>query len=181
CAPRAAAIRLPAPSNAADHSCVQRNCGANGKCVKNSAGAASCVCDTGYVLQADGRTCTDVCTIKNCQGADANSTCVAAGNLATCVCETGYAMAATGKCTDTCEVQNCGVNGKCNKDTTTGAASCVCDTGYALQADGKTCTDVCTIKNCEGSDANSYCEKEGNLATCVCKTGYAMAATGKCT
>ncbi|CAI5504623.1 unnamed protein product, partial [Closterium sp. Naga37s-1] len=178
CAPRAAAVRLPPQSNAADYSCVQRNCGANGQCVKSSSGVASCVCDTGFALQADGRTCTDVCIIKNCQGSDANSTCVKNGNLATCVCKPGFALAA-GKCTDTCEIQNCGVNGKCVKDSA-GAASCVCDTGFALQLDGRTCTDVCIIKNCPGLDANSTCVKNGNLATCVCKTEFAL-ANGKCT
>ncbi|CAI5504626.1 unnamed protein product [Closterium sp. Naga37s-1] len=34
-----------------------KSCGVNGRCIKDeTTGASSCVCDTGYVLQADGKT-----------------------------------------------------------------------------------------------------------------------------
>ncbi|CAI6003771.1 unnamed protein product, partial [Closterium sp. NIES-64] len=161
CAPMTAAVRLPPQSNAADR--------------KSAAYSRA--------LNAPLRPCpsrlvglTPTREQRNC--AALNAVCVKDRGDATCVCNVGFAMTPTG-CVDTCVLKACGVNGKCVKDSA-GAASCVCDTGFALQADGKTCTDVCIIKNCQGSDANSTCVKNGNLATCVCKTGFAM-ANGKCT
>ncbi|CAI5978453.1 unnamed protein product [Closterium sp. NIES-65] len=37
--------------------CILQACGENGRCVKDAAGMASCVCDIGFTLQDDGRTC----------------------------------------------------------------------------------------------------------------------------
>ncbi|GJP81375.1 hypothetical protein CLOP_g11537 [Closterium sp. NIES-67] len=227
CAPRAAAVRLPATSNAADHSCVIRSCGANafcvkkrgdatcvcnvgfsmastgcvdtcelkacggdGTCTKNDAGVASCVCDTGFVLQADGRTCTDTCELKACGG---NGTCTKnAAGVASCVCDTGFVLQADGRtCTDTCELKACGGNGTCTKNAA-GVASCVCDAGFVLQPDGTTCagmcccvlpdgwtcTDTCELKHCGG---NGTCVKSSTTgeATCVCDTGFVLQADGR--
>ncbi|CAI7924776.1 unnamed protein product [Closterium sp. NIES-53] len=53
CAPRAAAVRLPDASKAADHSCVQRKCGANAICVKER-GDAKCICNAGFSMTPTG-------------------------------------------------------------------------------------------------------------------------------
>ncbi|CAI7864087.1 unnamed protein product, partial [Closterium sp. NIES-54] len=37
--------------------CILKACSAHGHCVKDALGEASCVCDVGYTLQIDGRTC----------------------------------------------------------------------------------------------------------------------------
>ncbi|CAI7848999.1 unnamed protein product, partial [Closterium sp. NIES-54] len=47
----------PASSSASD-TCALKTCGVNSRCTKDIAGVASCVCDTGFALQADGVTCT---------------------------------------------------------------------------------------------------------------------------
>ncbi|CAI7858025.1 unnamed protein product, partial [Closterium sp. NIES-54] len=38
--------------------CALKACGVNGKCIKDSAGVASCVCNAGFLLQADKTTCS---------------------------------------------------------------------------------------------------------------------------
>ncbi|CAI7923465.1 unnamed protein product, partial [Closterium sp. NIES-54] len=118
--------------------CVLKACGGNGTCIKDSAGVASCVCDVGFVLQTNGRTCTDACMIKKCGG---NAKCVkSAAGVASCVCEPGFVMQPDGTtCTDACALKACGGNGTCTKDSA-GVASCVCDSGFVLQSDGRTCT-----------------------------------------
>ncbi|CAI6003785.1 unnamed protein product [Closterium sp. NIES-64] len=156
CAPRAAAVRLPPQSNAADHTCEIQNCGVNGKCVKDSAGAASCVCDTGFALLLDGRTCTDTCEIQNC---GVNGKCVKdSDGAASCVYDTGFALQSDNRTGSTfhyslcsqgpidisflaqsgvSEIKNCGANSVCN--AVGNEATCVCDQGFVLQQDGVTC------------------------------------------
>ncbi|CAI5462214.1 unnamed protein product, partial [Closterium sp. Yama58-4] len=176
CAPRAAAVRLPDASNAADHSCVQRKCGAHAVCVKER-GNARCVCNRGFSMTPAGCVGADACALKAC-GSNGKCTKDSAG-VASCVCDTGFALQADGvTCTDTCALKACGVNGQCSKDAITGAASCVCDTGFALQADDRTCTDTCTLKGCRG---NGTCTKKSTtgVASCVCDTGFELEADGR--
>ncbi|CAI5459333.1 unnamed protein product [Closterium sp. Yama58-4] len=154
--------------------CAIKACGVNGKCIKDSAGVASCVCDAGFVLHADKKTCTDTCVLKKCGG---KSKCVkSAAGVASCACDTGFALQPDGvTCTDTCTLKACGNNGKCTKDSA-GVASCVCDTGFVLQADGTTCTDTCVVKGCGG---NGTCSKNvAGLASSVCNAGFVLQADG---
>ncbi|CAI5462211.1 unnamed protein product [Closterium sp. Yama58-4] len=89
CAPRAAAVRLPAASNAADHSCVQRKCGANAICVKER-GDATCVCNVGFSMTPVG--CVDTCALKAC-GSNGKCSKDSAG-VASCVCDTSFVLQA---------------------------------------------------------------------------------------
>ncbi|CAI5955530.1 unnamed protein product [Closterium sp. NIES-65] len=132
--------------------CVFKRCGSNAKCVKSAVGVASCVCDTGFVLQPDGVTCT---AILYCPSIGSNTLSCPPFPLSTRP--------------DTCALKKCGVNGKCIKDSA-GVASCVCNVAFALQPDGSTCTDTCVIKNC---GANAACVKDAQgVASCVCRTGF---------
>ncbi|CAI5529524.1 unnamed protein product [Closterium sp. Naga37s-1] len=153
----------------------------DGTCSKDVKGTASCHCDAdaGLVLLEDGRACKDVCIIKDCEGSDANSTCVKKGIDATCVCKTGFQLF-DGKCTDTCEVKAC-VDGTCTKDVD-GAASCHCDAdaGLVLLDDMRTCKDVCVVEDCEGKDASSMCVRNRDVAHCECVIKYEL-FEGKCT
>ncbi|CAI5474482.1 unnamed protein product [Closterium sp. Yama58-4] len=183
--PLAQLLPLSPPS---PDTCALKACGSNGKCIKDSAGVASCVCNTGFVLQADKVTCTgayvlmcdcekprsDTCVLKKCGG---NSKCVkSAAGVASCVCDTGFVLQPDGvTCTDTCALKACGVNGKCIKDSA-GAASCICDPGFVLQADKTTCTDTCVLKKC---GSNSKCVKSAaGVASCVCDTGFVLQPDG---
>ncbi|CAI5483280.1 unnamed protein product, partial [Closterium sp. Yama58-4] len=168
------------PDRGCVDSCTLKAC-VDGTCSKDENGMAVCSCDAeaGFKLQLDGRTCKDVCVIEDCEGKDANSTCVRNLDVAHCVCKTNFQLF-EGVCTDTCEVKAC-VDGTCTQDVN-GTASCHCDAyaGLVLLDDERTCQDVCIIKDCEGSDANSTCVKNGIVATCVCKTGFEL-FDGKCT
>ncbi|CAI5504630.1 unnamed protein product, partial [Closterium sp. Naga37s-1] len=193
CAPRTAAVRLPAASNAPDHSCVQRNCGANAVCVKDR-GSATCVCNVGFSMTPTGcvgeslllvcsaggdcccsELCCDTCALKACGG---NATCIKdSAGVASCVCRAGFVLQADKKtCTDTCVLKRCGGNAKCVKSAA-GVAFCVCDTGFVLQPDGVTCTDACALKACGG---NGTCIKDGTtgVASCVCDTGFVLQPDG---
>ncbi|GJP83003.1 hypothetical protein CLOP_g13220 [Closterium sp. NIES-67] len=170
--PGAAAVRLPATSNAADHSCVIRNCGANAYCVKER-GDAACVCNVGFSMTFTG--CADTCALKKCGG---NGTCIKnSAGVASCVCGTGFVLQADGRtCTDTCALKACGGNGTCTKNAA-GVASCVCVAGFVLQPDGRTCSDACELKACGG---NGTCTKNAaGVASCVCDAGFVLQPDGR--
>ncbi|CAI7734316.1 unnamed protein product, partial [Closterium sp. NIES-53] len=141
--------------------CKIRDCSADGQCVKDATtGAASCVCDTGFVLQADGKTCTDTCKIRDC---NSNGQCVkdATTGAASCVCDTGFVLQADGKtCTAPC-YPGCGANKHC--DTTTGVGSCVCDTGYEVDwAAPENCVDKCYYYGCAPGQTCMFDEYTGD-------------------
>ncbi|CAI7841857.1 unnamed protein product, partial [Closterium sp. NIES-53] len=73
--------------------CALKTCGVNSRCTKDIAGVASCVCDTGFALQADGVTCTDTCVLKQCGG---NGTCIKSLGVASCMCNPGFVLQADG-------------------------------------------------------------------------------------
>ncbi|CAI5459326.1 unnamed protein product [Closterium sp. Yama58-4] len=190
-----------------EDTCEVKAC-VDGTCTKDVNGTASCHCDAdaGFVLLDDERTCKDVCLIEDCEGKDAKSMCVRNRDVAHCECVLNYELfrgirphftalsnylsltplhpsvhiPSAPALPDTCEVKAC-VNGLCRQDSSTGAVSCHCDAdaGYVLLDDERTCKDVCIIKDCEGSDFNSTCVKNGTDATCICKTGFKL-FEGKC-
>ncbi|CAI5533670.1 unnamed protein product [Closterium sp. Naga37s-1] len=70
-------------------------CAGNGQCVKDEQGAASCVCDPYFGLEADGKTCTDTCVLQEC---GENGQCVQDENgAASCVCDPGFTLRDDGK------------------------------------------------------------------------------------
>ncbi|CAI7873801.1 unnamed protein product, partial [Closterium sp. NIES-54] len=155
--------------------CVLQACAGKSHCAKDAEGAASCVCDYGFGLAADGKTCTDTCVLQACAG---KGHCAKdAEGAASCVCDHGFGLAADGKtCTDTCVLQACAGKGHCAKDAE-GAASCVCDHGFGLAEDGKTCTEACILRACS---ANGHCVKDNlGLASCVCDIGFALERDGR--
>ncbi|CAI5529510.1 unnamed protein product, partial [Closterium sp. Naga37s-1] len=91
CAPRAAAVRLPDASKAADHSCVQRKCGANAICVKER-GDAKCICNAGFSMTPTGCVGADICALKAC---GVNGKCIKdRAGVASCVCQPGFVLQA---------------------------------------------------------------------------------------
>ncbi|CAI5978450.1 unnamed protein product [Closterium sp. NIES-65] len=182
--------------------CVLLECGENGQCVKDEEGVASCVCDAGFTLRDDGKSCAGLhpssCHLLPATaaahgakrrtpratalvGASAVGTCARdCGENAYCekeqelaVCHCNWGYAMTDTgCVDTCILQACGENGRCVKDEA-GMASCVCDVGFTLMGDGRTCTDNCILKRCQA--LTSDCMKyEDGTAYCVCKPGYTL-------
>ncbi|CAI5459847.1 unnamed protein product [Closterium sp. Yama58-4] len=147
--------------------CVLQECGENGQCVQDENGVASCVCDPGFTLRDDGKSCHDNSPNGPPDFVDLPP---AASNRP---CPAGEERDADGNCVDSCVVRNCGPNAKCLKSEG-GWANCVCERGLRLMPNAS-CSHSCLIMDC---GENAYCEKEQELAVCHCNWGYAMTDTG---
>ncbi|CAI5529059.1 unnamed protein product [Closterium sp. Naga37s-1] len=149
------------------YTCVLQECGENGQCVQDGDGVASCVCDPGFTLRDDGKSCHDNSpngppSFVDLPPAAINHPCPA-----------GEERDADGNCVDSCVVRNCGPNANCLKSEA-GWANCVCERGLRLMPNAS-CSHSCSIMDC---GENAYCEKEQELAVCHCNWGYAMTDTG---
>ena len=81
------------PDKAETSLCDKVTCSGVGTCV-SVAGAARCLCNTGYTLGADGKSCTDPCASVTC---DKVGTCQRTSSGPRCACNAGYRTSADGK------------------------------------------------------------------------------------
>ncbi|CAI5984081.1 unnamed protein product [Closterium sp. NIES-64] len=142
--------------------CVLLECGENGQCVKDEEGVASCVCDAGFTLRDDGKSCAE-----NAPRAPPVVLPPAASNRR---CPRGQEKDAEGNCVDSCAIRDCGENAYCEKEQE--LAVCHCNWGYAMTDTG--CTRAyCKHVRCQAltSDCMKY---EDGTAYCVCKPGYTL-------
>ncbi|CAI5978452.1 unnamed protein product [Closterium sp. NIES-65] len=115
--------------------CILQACGENGRCVKDEAGMASCVCDVGFTLMGDGRTCTDNCILKRCQALTSDCMKYEDGT-AYCVCKPGYTLL-YGTCVGPATCGNCPSLATCTLVSSTRKAPyCVCPAGFGMTATG---------------------------------------------
>ncbi|CAI5987073.1 unnamed protein product [Closterium sp. NIES-64] len=147
--------------------CVLQECGENGQCVQDENGAASCVCDPGFTLRDDGKSCHDNSPNGPPDFVDLPPSAINRP------CPAGEERDADGNCVDSCVVRNCGPNANCLKFEA-GWANCVCERGLRLMPNAS-CSHSCSIMDC---GENAYCEKEESLAVCHCNWGYAMTENG---
>ncbi|CAI5460906.1 unnamed protein product [Closterium sp. Yama58-4] len=117
-----------------DDTCKLQACGENGRCVKDEAGTASCVCDIGFTLQDDGRTCTDNCILKWCQKPKICRKME--DGAADCVCKPGHAPL-YGTCVGPTTCGNCPALATCTLVSSTRKAPyCVCPSGFGMTDTG---------------------------------------------
>ncbi|CAI6009493.1 unnamed protein product, partial [Closterium sp. NIES-65] len=115
--------------------CILQACGENGRCVKDEAGMASCVCDVGFTLMGDGRTCTENCILKRCQALTSDCMKYEDGT-AYCVCKPGYTLL-YGTCVGPATCGNCPSLATCTLVSSTRKAPyCVCPAGFGMTATG---------------------------------------------
>ena len=196
-------------------------CGDNGACAINtSTGAPHCACDTGYAgvdctlcdsgFHLEGDLC--VANDASCAVSDPcgdNGTCVYEGGVKSCECDplytgatclecvTGYQDSnGDGECRPTCVTAeanglDCGDNGNCTINVSSGLAECECSLGYGgadcascasgYHLDGASCVvnEVCS--DATGPCVNGACSVVGGLIQCACDPGYATDGDGYCT
>lgn len=142
---------------------------------------ASCACNAGYTLDANG-VCVDAtpCAPNPCTATN-RSKCVPDGLLYTCECNDGYALDGTGACVDAtpCAPNPCTAAHKTQCTATGFTFACSCDAGYT--DDGGVCKDAtpCEPNPCTGLNKNQ-CTATGFSYTCGCNTGYAANGSGEC-
>jgi len=163
----------PKPTTPVDH-CKVSNGNCSQVCVNQASGAV-CTCNSGFVLDKDGRTCNvDYCMNGN-GGCDTK--CENSKNGPVCKCNSGFRLKDDGKnCTN---IDEC-AEGSSSCDTksticvdTTGSYNCYCKKGYK-QKDQFSCDDKdeCTL-------GTHYCTQrciniEGSYR-CGCYPGFQLA------
>ncbi|KAL4229260.1 Mucin-4 [Mactra antiquata] len=139
-----------------------------------------CQCSSGYRLDIDGYTCSDV---NECEESTSNcdQICTNSEGGYTCDCYTGYtynsntniciqdAVPPTG-----CETLDCSNADGCSLNST-GSPVCFCNTGYQLQPDNS-CTN---INECDGIGVCSQiCQDTAGSYSCSCYSGYTLDVDG---
>ena len=173
--------------NSSETSCIKKQeedycedvqCGEHAFCkVENKQG--TCVCDSGYKLNNDNVSCSDINECDNNDGG-CNQNCKNTEGGFECSCEEGFTIGLDGKtCSDINECQNnnggCDVNATCNNIA--GSFECICKTGYT--GDGQTCTviEICKPENnpCN-ENYKTVCKDDDNngIAECLCDAGYKL-------
>uniref|UniRef100_A0A1X7UBP4 Uncharacterized protein n=1 Tax=Amphimedon queenslandica TaxID=400682 RepID=A0A1X7UBP4_AMPQE len=160
-------------------------CHSLARCI-NTLGSYRCQCQSGYVFNGDGYTCTDLneCTSgdHNCQ---ADIYCDNIVGDYKCRCAPGFRGNETDHhiCDD---INECSVaNGGCQQTciNTPGSYYCSCLSGYRLTNDNTTCQDIDECS--EGthvcsSASNNHCINTIGSYRCDCNTGY-QEVNGVCT
>ena len=177
--------------------CANEPCGPGGTCADEGILSYSCVCETGYVLNAEGTTCvpdlTDDCAGVSC---GASGECVDVGLFDwTCDCPDS-SLGVRGQsvcfvdCCEDCSVGPGGVGGSCvvtYEPAGLGEEDVViydvtCGPGYAGGGRSEVCypdrDDDCDSEPC---GVGGYCTDEGVLAhSCECDDGYVVNDAGVC-
>ncbi|KAM4692552.1 matrilin-4 [Rhinophrynus dorsalis] len=152
--------------------CTEMDHGCQHKCV-NVPGSYYCECNSGYTLNADGKTCSliDLCSQGN-HGCE--HICVSSPGSYSCACRAGYQLnndKKTCSMIDLCAQGNHGCEHLCISSL--GSYSCACRTGFQLNNDKKTCTmiDLCAQGNhgCE-----HLCISSLGSYSCACRTGFQL-------
>uniref|UniRef100_A0A8C8SKI4 EGF-like domain-containing protein n=1 Tax=Pelusios castaneus TaxID=367368 RepID=A0A8C8SKI4_9SAUR len=147
----------------------------------NTRGSFYCVCDMGYRLHADGRTCIvmDPCTSGN---GGCSHICQNERGFVKCECQPGYYLSADGT--------SCGDIDECAEETgrcahrcmnTLGSFICVCSPGFELGADGKQCIEMEIVNSCESNNdgCSHHCQHSTGGPHGSCNQGYLLDLDGK--
>ncbi|XP_056621635.1 latent-transforming growth factor beta-binding protein 4 isoform X2 [Triplophysa dalaica] len=153
-------------------------CG-QGRCVDQPGGRHSCLCNTGYIFNAQQGRCQDIneclltprpCSAGQCQNTEGSFRCV---------CPSGYQTNTQQiQCIDVDEcrqVPNPCKNGRC--ENTLGSFRCVCRIGYKLQENSCSDIDECVDPlRCSGQECVNT---PGSFRCNSCKPGFDL-LNGQC-
>ncbi|XP_043120290.1 latent-transforming growth factor beta-binding protein 4 isoform X2 [Puntigrus tetrazona] len=178
--PLVLATARPPPTRQDARVCESRPqaCGP-GRCLDLPGGRHTCVCNTGYILNAQQGHCQDinecVLTPRPCSAGQCENT---AGSFR-CVCPAGYhTNSQQTLCVDTDEcrqVPSPCVNGRC--ENTLGGFKCLCRTGYKLQDNSCTDVDECVDPlRCPGQECVN---SQGSYRCVSCRPGFDL-LNGQC-
>ncbi|XP_077600128.1 thrombomodulin [Stigmatopora nigra] len=147
----------------ADNPCARMRC--EFACVKRDDDAHSCVCDHGYKLAPDGRSCVDFndCSDeRQCPGE--NTRCVNTMGGFKCECEVGFQITG-GSCVDMDECSSAPCEHECRN--TPGSYKCSCYEGYKMDpGDPNKCKLHCGKEECV-----AQCDPNDRYQ-CYCPDGY---------
>ncbi|XP_028394545.1 uncharacterized protein LOC114518753 [Dendronephthya gigantea] len=144
-------------------------CHANANC-KDTLGAFSCLCKTGY--SGDGFECKDVNECDGVNECHANSMCSNTDGSYECTCKPGYSGDGR-QCSDINEcdsdTDNCHDNADCINNI--GSYTCQCSQGYS--GDGKvSCRDIDECdEGTDNCDDSATCRNNNGSFTCSCNKG----------
>uniref|UniRef100_A0A8C5F4L1 Matrilin-3 n=1 Tax=Gadus morhua TaxID=8049 RepID=A0A8C5F4L1_GADMO len=142
-------------------------------CVNNG-NSYTCQCRTGFVLNADQRTCSraDACA----QGHNCQHICANNGASYVCQCRTGFMLNADKSTCSQISADFCPQGHNCQHICVNNVNSytCQCRTGFMLNADQKTCSraDACA----QGHICQHICANNGASYVCQCRTGFTLNA-----
>ena len=114
--------------------CAISNGGCSQICTYIDIDQSKCSCNAGYILEADGVTCTAI--PRQCQFSNGGCSQICRPynqSASTCLCNTGYILAADDK---SCKPNLCFTdNGSCGKNSTcaytlSSGIACTCNTGF---------------------------------------------------
>ncbi|XP_069076625.1 matrilin-2 isoform X2 [Pleurodeles waltl] len=154
------------------HLCATAAHGCAHFCI-NTPGSYSCICQAGYLLNPDRKTCStqDLCALES---HDCEQICVNTPGSYVCQCYEGYELDADGKkciIVDFCAVGNHGCQHECvNADE---SYVCKCRQGYLLNPDQKTCRrpDYCALRN---HGCQHECINKEESYICKCQQGFTL-------
>ncbi|XP_049339576.1 latent-transforming growth factor beta-binding protein 4 isoform X5 [Astyanax mexicanus] len=150
-----------------------------GRCVDVPGGRHTCICNPGFILNAQAGHCQDknecVLTPRPCLGGQCENT---VGSYR-CVCPPGYqSNSQQNQCSDIDEcrqVPNPCTNGRC--ENTLGSFRCVCRTGYKLQ--DNTCTDIDECDDPLRCPGQECVNSQGSYKCVSCRPGFGL-LNGQC-
>ncbi|KAL5256978.1 hypothetical protein ACHWQZ_G012036 [Mnemiopsis leidyi] len=148
-----------------------------GYCI-NLPGSFRCDCPVNTTVAADGRSCVNMCLLKNCE-----HHCDILNGIAGCSCFDGYVLDQNQiNCTDIDECTNatkCTDHSNSYCKNTPGSFICNCNTGFTRHSSGTgnntdwTCDDVDECSNGVALCTHTCTNTPGSY-TCTCPQGYTL-------
>uniref|UniRef100_A0A4W6CM04 EGF-like domain-containing protein n=1 Tax=Lates calcarifer TaxID=8187 RepID=A0A4W6CM04_LATCA len=136
-----------------------------------------CICDHGFKLAADGRSCVDFndCTDqRQCPGE--NFRCINTVGGFQCVCKEGYSLSGS-LCVDQDECASAPCEHMC--DNTPGSYKCSCYDGHIVDPkdEGAFCIDIdeCSFFYCDQGCVNTF-----GSYVCSCNPGFTLVGEYRC-
>eukprot|EP00058_Branchiostoma_floridae_P009650 XP_002595138.1 hypothetical protein BRAFLDRAFT_67927 [Branchiostoma floridae] len=145
--------------------CSSNNGGCDQTCT-NTRGSYTCSCRQGFVLDSDGRGCSDH---DECAAGDhgCQQQCQNSHGGYSCGCEDGYELGSNGKtCNDIDECASNPCSQTCTQNAPGHGYQCSCGDGYILGDDGTSCEPQCP----QGCANGGRCASPG---VCECVDGFA--------
>ncbi|CAH1238323.1 MATN2 [Branchiostoma lanceolatum] len=144
--------------------CSSNNGGCSQTC-SNTRGSYVCSCRQGFVLDSDGRGCSDH---DECAASDhgCQQQCLNSHGGYSCGCEDGYELDRNGKtCSDVDECASSPCSQTCTQNAPGHGYQCSCADGYILEDDGTSCEPQCP----QGCGNGGRCASPG---VCECVRGF---------